>query len=392
MRAGRIAMTPTRTWTGWAVAVVAAASLAGCTSSSPVTQPVQPPGSSTTTTAHRVDTDHIVRQLDVFFANDAATTNAFRNRRALLVTVDGQPILERYWHSSATTTGNIASVTKTVIGTLIGIALDEGKLRTVDQTLGQLLPSYSRAMNRQVAAITLRQLLTMTSGLPAEDDAYLERVFLTKQDWVRAILAHGITGQPGQFQYSNAGSHLLSVILSQATGRSVLDYAREKLFDPLGITSRPAAEPVAVPENIDVYQRAGFAWPTDPQGRHTGDSFLKLTARDMAKLGQLWLQDGRWSNRQLVPARWIKAARTDRVPINAPGNEAYGYQVWLGTSDGHDAITARGAGGQLIEMVPDLGLVVAVLSHQNPRNPDPGIAESDAYVSLVANFIAPAIR
>jgi CubicO group peptidase (beta-lactamase class C family) len=111
----------------------------------------------------------------------------------------------------------------------------------------------------------------------------------------------------------------------------------------------------------------------------------------MAKLGQLWLQDGRWNDRQLVPARWIKAARTDRVPTGDGDAEAYGYQVWLGTRDGHDAITARGSGGQLIEVVPDLGLVVAVLSHENLQRPDVGVADSRDYISLVATFIAPSI-
>jgi CubicO group peptidase (beta-lactamase class C family) len=339
-----------------------------------------------------VDTDRILQQLDVFLANDAATTNVFRNRRALLITVDGRPVLERYWHSSATTTGSIYSVTKTVMGTLIGIALDEGKLRGLDATLAQLLPAYSRVMNRQVAAITLRQLLTMTSGLPPDDDPYFERVQVTGQDWVRGILAHGITGQPGQFQYSSAGSHLLSAILSQATGRSVLQYAREKLFDPLAISTRPAAEPVALADNIDAYERAGFAWITDPQGRHDGGGGLKLTARDMAKLGQLWLQDGRWHDRQLVPAEWIKAARAKHVPTGDNGAEAYGYQVWLGSSDGHDAVMARGSFGQLIQMVPDLGLVVAVLSHRDLRRPDVGTADNGSWISLVNTFIAPAIH
>jgi CubicO group peptidase (beta-lactamase class C family) len=362
--------------------------LAACTSSSPAEQPA----SSSTSAAHRVDTDRILHQLDIFFANDAAATNAFRNRRALLITVDGRPVVERYWHSSATTTVGIFSVTKTVIGTLVGIALDEGTLPGLDATLAQLLPAYSRVMNRQVAAITLRKLLTMTSGLPSDDDSYLERVQLTRQDWVRAILAHGITGQPGQFQYSSAGSHLLSAILSQATHRSVLQYAREKLFDPLAITTRPAAEPVELAENIDAYERAGFAWLTDPQGRHDGGGGLKLTARDMAKLGQLWLQNGRWHDRQLVPAEWIKAAWTKHVRTGDGGAEAYGYQVWLGTSDGHDAVMARGAFGQLIQMVPDLGLVVVVLSHVDLRRPDVGTADNGSWITLVNTFIAPAIH
>jgi CubicO group peptidase (beta-lactamase class C family) len=384
---------------GWMVrvaAVLAVAALAGCMFSSPAAQPVQtaPPvgGSRSASTApHRVETDQIARELNSFFTNDAATINAFRDRRALLITVDGRPVVERYWHSSATTTGGIFSITTTIMSTLIGIAVDEGKLRGVDQTLAELLPSYDSVMSAQVRAITLRQLLTMTSGLPGDDSAP-PVVPRPDRDWVRDTLAHGVTGRPGQFRYSSVGSHLLSAILSQATGRSTLDYAREKLFDPLQIKSRPAAEPVAVPERSDEYERAGFAWPTDPQHRNTGDSGVKLTARDLAKLGQLWLQDGRWGDRQLVSARWMRAARTDRVATNDHVAQGYGYQVWLETSDGHDAIMARGVGGQLIEIVPDLGLVVVVLSHRDLRRPDPGAADTWDYAALVAGVIVPAFH
>jgi CubicO group peptidase (beta-lactamase class C family) len=112
----------------------------------------------------------------------------------------------------------------------------------------------------------------------------------------------------------------------------------------------------------------------------------------MAKLGQLWLQDGRWHDRQLVPAEWIKAMRTKHVATGDGAAEAYGYQVWLGTSDGHDAIMARGAFGQLIQMVPDLGLVVVVLSHIDLRQPDVGTADNGSWISLVNTFIARAIH
>lgn len=386
-------MTRTRTRTAWAASIVAAVALAGC-SSPPRAQPVPATGSSSGA-AHMVDRDQLARQLDVFLANDARTTDTFRNRRALLISVDGRPVVERYWRSSATTSGDVGSITKTVIGILIGIALGEGQLHGLDQTLGQLLPAYASVMNRQVAAITLRQLLTMTSGLPADDDPYIRKVLATKQDWVGAILAHGITGQPGSFQHSSAGSHLLSVILSEATGRRVLDYARQKLFDPLGISTRPAAEPIALPEkkNIDIYTRAGFAWATDPQGHHFGAGGMKLTARDMVKVGQLWLQNGQWDDKQLAPAQWIKAARTAQVPTGDSAAEAYGYQIWLGASAGHDALMAWGLGGQLMEIVPDLGLVVAVLSDLPlGQQPAPGTANSDAWVGIVANFIAPNVH
>ena len=121
-----------------------------------------------------------------------------------------------------------------------------------------------------------------------------------------AILSGGLEQPPGEgFAYASAGSHLLSAILVEATGRSVLDYARDKLFNPLGISTDPATEPLAVEENLPVYEAASFAWPVDPQGLHPGDAFLKISAPDMAKIGQLMLAGGRWDEKQIVPAQWV---------------------------------------------------------------------------------------
>ena len=375
---------------GAGAGLLAVAVLAGCTSTTQAPTPSQT--SSVSATVHRVDAVALGRQVDLYFANDP--TDAFRNRQALVVSVDGQIVLERYWHSTAATSGNIESAGKTILSTLIGIALDEGKLRNLDQTVGELLPDYRSVMSPAVAAITLRQLLTMTSGLPPDGDFYTP-VFTSKpQDWVRQILQRGQAGPPGTFQYSSAGSHLLSAILTHATRRSTLAYAREKLFDPLGISTRPATEVIAAPENLDDYRRAQFTWPTDPQGRYIGGGGQKLTARDMARFGQLWLQNGRWKDRQLVPATWIQAAHTHAVPVHEFPADAYGYQVWLGTANGHRALFARGFAGQLIEIVPDLGLVVAVLSRHDPdprSGAERGTADGE-YVSLVSDVIAPLVR
>src|SRR3954454_23139796 len=158
---------------GWklpAAAVLATATVAGCTASSPAPSPTSASGSATAG-AHRVETDRMARQLDIFFADDAATLNAFRDRQALLITVDGRPVLERYSQSSLTTTAPLSSITKTIMSTLLGIALDEGALKGLNQTLGDLLPSYTAVMSPQVRRITLRQLLTMTSGLPGDDSS-----------------------------------------------------------------------------------------------------------------------------------------------------------------------------------------------------------------------------
>ncbi|HEY3262940.1 MAG TPA: serine hydrolase [Pseudonocardiaceae bacterium] len=332
------------------------------------------------------------KRLDDLFASDFGKT--YGNARAFLVVVGGQPVVERYYQqSSRDTTINIQSAGKSIMSTLIGIALDEGRLRSVDQTLFELLPPYRTAMTPAVRAITLSQLLTMTAGLPGDEGRSYPKM-MDSEDWVRGILAEGPTQPSGQFRYASAGSHLLSVILSEATGRSVLDYAREKLFTPLGIRTMPAAEPVARPENL-ADGIAGFAWPTDPQGHHTGNGGQKLTAADMAKLGQLWLDKGKWGDRQLVSVAWMNEATRAHTSTGSPISGAYGYQFWLTKADGHDAFAAAGYGGQLVEMVPDLDLVVVVLS-RSPLDPtapgESGTTDAGLYMELVSALIAPAVR
>jgi len=375
----------------WAVLGLAAAlSVAvGCSGGTPAAPDAAVP-EVRTIGGHRVQAD-VAKRVEDYFA--ASSTDAFRNRHAFLVTVGGQPLIERYDQISATTTVNIQSVGKSLLSTLVGIALSEQRLRGLDQTVAQLLPSYRTVMHPKLKTVTLRQLLTMTAGLAPDDVLYPE--VLAARDWVAKIVTDEPTQLPGEgFLYSSAGSHLLSAILRQAVGRSVLDYAREKVFSPLGIDTVPAAELVAALENLPAYDKAAFAWPVDPQGRHVGGGGQKLTARDMAKLGQLWLDGGRWGGRQLVPQAWVAEATRAAVRTGAGEPSGYGYQFWVTKADGHDAFAAMGLAGQLIEVVPDLDLVVVVQSRSpsDPTQPaDPGVADAPQYLEIVANFIAPAI-
>jgi CubicO group peptidase (beta-lactamase class C family) len=315
---------------------------------------------------------------------DPAKNAIFRPIRAVIIEVDGVTVLEHYYRGSSSDTSNVFSVTKSFVGTLIGIALADGSLRSVDQTLDELLPAYAAEMEPEEAAITLRQLLTMTAGLPEELGRDLPGWMLT-DDWVRSILAEPLDRLPGEtFAYSNASSHLLSAILTEATGMSVLDYARARLFDPLGITSRPAPDLLfTVEENALVYEQADFAWPHDPQGVSTGFSFLKLTANDMAAFGRLYLDDGRWNGQQVVPMAWVDAATTEQVQVDN-ATEGYGYQWWVTTAGGHAAYAAEGYGGQLIEVVPDLRLV-AVFSTELTET-DAAVDEH-AYISILSQII-----
>jgi CubicO group peptidase (beta-lactamase class C family) len=307
--------------------------------------------------------------------------------RGVVVSVNGHTVAE--WYSEGTSAGqarDVESVTKSVMSALVGIAIGEGKIAGVEETLGQLLPGYARTMRPLVRAITLRELLTMTAG--ATDSVVNNTDFMKSPDWTAAILREADPTLAGTFHYANASAHLLSAILETATGVKVLDYARVKLFDPLGIVSRPALEPLADPTNFGAYQAASFAWPVDPQGHQIGWALLTLRPSDMAKIGELYRLGGRWQGRQILPASWVKQSTTGLVDAQGAG-ESYGYLWWVGTSAGKPAYRADGAGGQLIEVVPARGLVVAVSSQVNATDPsDNGVSYPDV-AALVDSVITP---
>ncbi|HEU5484406.1 MAG TPA: serine hydrolase, partial [Microlunatus sp.] len=198
--------------------------------------------------------------------------------RAVLVSVDGRTELEFYQQRKPTEQAHIYSVTKTVISILVGIAVDEGRLQ-LDQTLSELLPEQVQVMTPEQRDITLEQLLTMTGGVTGSATG----LDVKKGDPVEMILTYGMDSEPGTiFGYSGASAHLVATALRRAIDRPILGYAREKLFDPLGIVTRPAWE------GSDRFAKggfddAGFAWLVDSTGVHGGGYGLRLTARDLVK-------------------------------------------------------------------------------------------------------------
>jgi CubicO group peptidase (beta-lactamase class C family) len=219
-------------------------------------------------------------------------------------------------------------------------------------------------MKPAVARVTVRDLLTMTSGFPAQvgvDDLPLIRAFQAR-DPIAAILPTG-SGPGTTFAYSNLGVHLVAAVLAEATGMSVLDYARKELFDPLGIDTRPAYQPTVTtrdPERVGEYEAADFAWPTDRRGLHTGASWMKLRPQDAVKLGQLYLDGGVWQDKRILPRAYVQDATTSQV--SGAGDfqfPDYGYLWWVGEMNGTPAFAAQGFGGQLVVVVPQQRLVVA---------------------------------
>jgi CubicO group peptidase (beta-lactamase class C family) len=212
----------------------------------------------------------------------------------------------------------------------------------------------------------------MTAGWTTEYDPEPTRPKL-----VRRILMAGPDGDLGTFVYSNIGPHLLSAVLAQATRMSTLAYARRELFDPLGINSQPAFEgPIAQRDSPEVVSKNSFRWLHDPDGVHGGSYGLALTARDMIKIGELWLNGGVWHGRRILDADYITQAATNQVPELAGKIRGYGYLWWVTPLATHRAYSARGRYGQLITVVPDLQAVIVISSRtlddppsiEDPRN------------------------
>jgi CubicO group peptidase (beta-lactamase class C family) len=176
--------------------------------------------------------------------------------------------------------------------------------------------------------------------------------------------------------------------VADATGRSTLAVARAELFGPLGIATDGLLEQTIrrwppTSAQTAAFEQASAAWPTDPQGYHLGFAGLRLPARDLAKFGLLYLNGGRWDGAQVVPADYVAAStRPQSDPSVGPGD--HGYQWWVTNKTGHDSFRAMGFGGQLIQVIPELDLVVVITSDIDQERYDAP--------NLVAETIVPAIR
>jgi CubicO group peptidase (beta-lactamase class C family) len=316
--------------------------------------------------------------------------------RSVLVVHHGYLVYERYWQGLTARDGdNVQSVTKSVVSALVGIALGAGKLKGLDQPVGELLARHlPNDADPRVARVTLKQLLTMTSGLAGDDpslagDPHISQRQGASRDWVRHILGRRLATNPGaSFAYSSATSQLLSAIVADATGVSTLAFARARLLGPLGIASAKAPAPVFVahpsPAAVRAYARAPVAWPTDPQGYQLGFSGLKLPSRDLAKFAYLYLNGGRWDGRQVIPADYVAAStRPHSTPPPDFPAEGYGYQWWVTSQAGHPSFLALGDGGQLLQVVPDLDLVVVITSDASRNRNDAGALVDQAIIPAV---------
>jgi CubicO group peptidase (beta-lactamase class C family) len=297
---------------------------------------------------------------------------------SVLVVRHGSIVAEAYYAPFAPGMKHrINSATKSVIGSLVAIALKDGRLTSVDQPVLGFFPERSFAnVDERKKALRLRHLLDMTSGLDWNEPlsgASLESFIQMERspDWVQFILDRPMAREPGAaFDYNSGGPHVLSAVLSKVTGRSALDYAREKLFGPLGIE--------------DVF------WRHDPQGVSAGGAGLYLQPRDMARLGQLWLADGVWQGERLMAPGWIDAVRHASVWMGIGPLLRYANLFWSEPEKG--AYLAVGYDRQLIAVMPDLD-VVAVFTGGKRVSTATGIPSTSKYpLSAVLDRLKAAVK
>jgi CubicO group peptidase (beta-lactamase class C family) len=285
-----------------------------------------------------------------------------RNTQGVVVVRDGVIVAE--WYADGAGPDSWAaswSVAKSFTSALVGIAVEEGAIPGVDEPMTRWYPEWE---GTPAADMTLEDVLQMSSGLAWTEDYSPESA--TGSDIIRMVvgerdhLAYAASVppevEPGtRWSYSSGDTMLLSGVLEQATGMPVHEYAEEKLFEPLGI------------DQVD--------WWRDAEGHTLTYCCLDMPSRDFARLGLLYLREGRWGDEQVVPEEWVEASLTP-----APTSDGYGYQWWLGGIEGlpEDTFSARGHDGQYIIVVPSLDLVV-VRNGTYAKDPGEPVADPNLF-------------
>lgn len=299
---------------------------------------------------------------------------------ALLVAQHGRLVLEEYFYlGGRDRIHSVQSVTKSVTSLLIGIALDQGLIKGLDVPLRSFFPAYVDS-SQTAASPTLRHALTMSAALDwAEDISYSDprndAVGMNQsKDMYQYVLSKkaDATDKPGEkFEYNSGISVLLGGVLLKATGKPADQYARQTLFTDMGIQK--------------------FSWSSGGGEVHTGGG-LFLKPRDLLKMGQLVLDEGKWRGKQVVSASWIKESTAAHLPTNAFGRDAaYGYQWWRGGFPVGEqtvpVIYASGYGGQMLYIVPDLDLLILTMHHnQTDLNGSHSITWKEIGTTIVPAF------
>jgi len=296
---------------------------------------------------------------------------------SLLIMRNDSLVLEKYFSTNPIqvreTLQDVQMVTQSITSALIGIAIDQGKIKSVDEKVYNFFPEYSHIFDQDSTkhTITLKHLLTMTAGFAwtenittswwygAEDDL-AHMIWCTDGDWLKYVISRPLTDDPGsRFVYNNGATMILSGIISKVCGLSLEQFAAEYLFKPLGIST--------------------WEWETCPKGNSTTFFNLDLRPLDLLKIGQLFVNKGRWNDVQVVPEEWVNVSTERQIkdfdagipPVDACD---HGY-LWWRYSDKHiassmlkinDVYFAFGFADQYIWIIPHLNMVVVSTADNRP--------------------------
>jgi len=300
------------------------------------------------------------------------------NLYGLLVVKNGYLVAEKYYNGKSVNDASpTASVTKSITSALAGIAIREGYITGKNQKLKDFFPEINwESADPRKSDITVEQILQMRSGYPWEEsDGYLNTLFQTS-NWIPLLSQFPLMHDPGtQFGYSNLTAHIMGIIISRGSKKTLLAFAKEYLFDDMGIT---------VPY-----------WPADVSGYYYGMGDIHLPPRSLAKFGQLYLDNGVWNDIQFIPSEWVNqslqvysSSTYEREILNYIHNLQYGYLWWSGASGSHTIWFAWGHGGQMIVIVRDLNMIVIATAAPQPGFDNAAWQKEKAIMELVGRFIS----
>ncbi|MBS4538059.1 serine hydrolase [Clostridium sp. D2Q-11] len=304
-----------------------------------------------------------------FNALEEIIKEQYANIAGMVILKKDNFVYEKYFNGyTQEDTIHIASVTKSVISALIGIAVDRGYIKNIDQKVLEFFPKYKvKRGERKIHEITIRNLLTMTAPYKYKSEPYTK--VYSSDDWTKAALdLLGGKGTIGEFKYSTVGAQILSGILTNATGKTVLDFATENLFKPMSIRP-PYNQKVQDKDQYLAFLKNKYVsgWVVDPQGVNTAGWGLAMKPRDMTKFGQLYLNKGIWNGRQILSSKWIENSMKENSRwVEVP----YGYLWWIIEDEVCSGYAALGDGGNVIFVSPEKKLVVAITSTFMPRVKD----------------------
>lgn len=274
-----------------------------------------------------------------------------KRMNSLLIVQNEELVFEHYYNGTDRSTyQNTKSVTKSIMAGLLGIAIEEGDISGIEDKVFKYMPDiieWDKSIGKK--DISLRNLVTMTTGLASTSPDGIDRM-QDSDDWARYVLDMAINHTPGShYEYNTGNMHLVSTVIAAATKENTRAFAEQRLFKPLGI--------------------AIGDWQVDRNGIPHGGNNLFLRPIDMAKIGILFMQDGQFQGKQIIPQEWVSLCLTkeyDPDRIWTPFHfEGIGYMWWLFRFMNHQAVAAWGHGGQFIILIPDIELVIVMTARSD---------------------------